>query len=165
MDIVGGKAKMVLIPVPTGKKVKGKIVELKLSTKFEGLLDIKIEFPQYKKKSDDGKREFTKQAFYGVPVDWSEKNKAGRLLMALYGKLPTQEQVNWSKALQDREVDCIFEDVFDEQTGEAKGQKIKWIGKPGAAAPEEEKVMDMDRGFDAPEMSGDPEVNTDDTPF
>lgn len=137
-DIIGGKAKIVQIPVPTGKKIKGRIIELKASTKFEGLLDIKIEFPQFKKKSDDGKRDFTKQAFYGVPIDWSEKNKAGKLLFALYGKLPTTEAVNWTKALLDKEVECIFEDIFDDQTGEPKGQKIKWIGKVGSSeAPED----------------------------
>jgi len=140
-DIYGGKAKPVNIPVPTGKKIRGKIVELKLSQKFEGLLDIKIEFPEYKIKSDDGKKEFIKQGFYGVPVDWSEKNKAGKLLFALYGKYPSQEQVNWTKALLNKEVDCIFEDVFDEQTGESKSQKIKWVGKPGSVGPEDEKVI------------------------
>lgn len=142
MDIIGGKAKIVQIPVPTGKKILGKVVELKLSTKFEGLLDIKIEFPEYKKKTEDGKKEFTKQAFYGVPVDWSEKNKAGRLLFALYGKYPQAEAVNWTRALLQKEVSCIFEDIFDDQTGEAKGQKIKWIGKLGSEPQvEEEKII------------------------
>lgn len=158
-DIVGGKAKAMNIPAPTGKKVRGKISELKMSTKFEGLMDIKIDFPQF--KSEDGK--FTKRAFYGIPVDWSEKNKAGKLLFALYGKLPTQETVNWTKALLNREVEVIFEDIFDDATGEPKGQKIKWIGKVGATA---DGVPEID--LDAPEMSGDPEVNPeamDEVPF
>lgn len=133
MDIVGGKAKMIQIPVPVGKKILGTIQELKLSTKYENYIDIKIVFPQYKAMSDDGRKEFTKQAFYGIPVDWSEKNKAGKLLFALYGKFPSQESVNWSKALLNKEVACIFEDVFDDETGEPKGQKIKWIGKPGSS--------------------------------
>ena len=142
-DIYGGRAKAINIPAPVGKKIKGKILEVTLSEKFEGYIDMKIAFQEYKMRSDDGKRDFVKQAFYGIPVDWSTKNKAGRLYYALTGRLPEDnEQVNWTKLLLNAEVACIFEDVLDEATGEPKGQKIKWIGKVGDTETAQEIHVD-----------------------
>lgn len=143
-DIYGGKAKPINIPAPVNKKIKGVITKLQLSTKFENYIDITVEFPEYTMKSDDGKKDFVKRCFYGIPVDWSEKNKAGRLLSALYGKLPEGEQINWNKALLKKEVCCILEDVLDDNTGEPKGQKIKWIGKPGTSPQQSVPEINVD---------------------
>ena len=157
-DIVGGKAKPINIPAPVNKKLRGVITKIQLSQKYEHYVDITVEFPEYKARSDDGKKEFVKRCYYGIPVDWSEKNKAGKLLLALYGKLPSKDGVNWSKALLNKEVSCILEDVLDEQTGEPKGQKIKWIGKVGSSPePAAGEVPEVD--FDSPEFSGDPQIN------
>lgn len=127
-DIVGKKAKSIEIPVPVGKKIKGRITEVKKSQKFEGYLDFTIEFLEFKKWSDDGSRQFVKRAYYGIPVDWSPNNKAGKFYRSLEGKFPEQEGVNWTKLLLDREVECIFEDAFDKETGDPKGQRITWVG-------------------------------------
>jgi len=129
-DIYGRKSKPIIINAPIGQKIQGRIIEVRLSEKFDDYIDIKIEFPQYKKVSDDGSREFVKQAFYGISIDWSTKNKAGRLYYSLEGKLPGEDNVNWTKLLFNRDVMCIFEDNYDEK-GDAKGQKIKWIGRVG----------------------------------
>lgn len=133
MEIIGGRSKFTNIPAPIGTKVLGKVVELKLSEKIEDYISISVEFPQITKKSEDGKKTFTKRAFYGIPVDWSEKNKAGRLYKSLTGNFPKpDEQVNWTQLLMGRNIACIFEVVLDDQTGEPKGDKISWMGAPTA---------------------------------
>lgn len=142
-DILGKRAKAINIPAPTGVKIKGQITKVGLSEKFENYIDIVIQFPEYKKMSDDGRKEFTKQAFYGIPIDWSPKNKAGRLHLSMTGNLPADNTpVNWTTMLLNKPVECILEDVLDDATGESKGHKIQWIGRPGMTSEGEKTIQD-----------------------
>jgi len=130
-DVFGGKAKFTSIPVPIGVKHRGKVVEVKLSEKYDDCVSIAVEFPQFKAPSRDGKKEFVKRSFYTISLDWSPKNKSGKLYQGMTGRLPSdEEQINWTRLLLGKEVECIFESVLDDY-GEMKGDKICWMGAPG----------------------------------
>lgn len=129
MSIVGRRAEKLQIPAPTGQKLEGKIIEINQSERFPELIDLNIEIPEFKVKLKDGKTEFKKRVYYSIPINWSPKNKAGRLHKAVLGRLPGEEEpVMWEQLLKNLEVLVILEDKLDPDTGEVLGQKIKWIG-------------------------------------
>ncbi len=157
---IGKKAKLVEIKVPTGKKIKGIVTEIKASDLYPNSLNIKIECPEHTAWSEDGQKQFVKIAYFSFPMDWSPKNKAGKFYLALTGKLPTGE-VDWDELLLNREVGVIFNDELDPSTGEFKGQRVIWIGS-------------MDGGLKAPEQKAKSPTNppkkdestlSDETPF
>ena len=120
---IGKKTKSVEILVPNGKKIKGIITEIKNSDLYADSLNIKIECPEYTAWSEDGQRKFVKFAYFSFPMNWSSKNKAGKLYQALTGKLPIGD-IDWEDLLLNREVGVIFKDDLDASTGESKGQRI-----------------------------------------
>lgn len=151
-DVTGKKKKFTEIPAPLGVKVKGIIEAIKLSEKFEDTIQVQVRFPQLKKMSDDGSREFTKFASYFMPIEWSAKNKSGRVLKSFNaGQLPKDdEEINWTRLLLNKKCECIFENTFDAETGEPKGQKIKWLGAIGSEpeiAEEREAGVDLHDDF------------------
>jgi len=144
-QFIGKKMNSIEIKVPNGEKIYGVITEIKQSDLYPNSLSIKIECPEHKVWAEDGKRQFVKFTYYSFPMNWSAKNKSGRLYQALMGKLPTGD-IDWETVLLNREVTVVFNDDVDEATGVSKGQRIssisKWEGVSSTGKQEKEQFDD-----------------------